>query len=276
MSETVAAAIRDAAQRLAESRDTARLDAELLMAHALGTDRSSMLLRSMADPAPADFRPLIERRLGHEPVAYITGVQEFYGRDFTVSPDVLIPRGDSETLIEAALECAPKAERVLDLGTGSGALLITILLETAKSHGIGIDLSAGAVAVARVNAQALGLIGAQARFLERDWHKEGWADDLGQFDLILCNPPYVETGAKLDPDVRDHEPHTALFAGEEGLDDYRVIFPQLGKLMLPGGVAVFEIGAAQADSVAEIARNAGFEVRLRHDLANRARALILT
>lgn len=276
MTETVAAAIRDAAQRLADTSDTARLDAELLMAHALGSDRSSMLLRNMADPAPAGFAPLIERRLGHEPVAYITGVQEFYGREFAVSPDVLIPRGDSETLIEAALECAPKAKRVLDLGSGSGALLITTLLEIEGANGIGIDASARAVDIARSNAQALGLIGAQARFLERDWHKVGWADDLGHFDLIICNPPYVETGAKLDLDVRDHEPHTALFAGEEGLDDYRIIIPQLGKLLSPGGVAVFEIGAAQADSVAEIARNAGFETRLRHDLANRPRALILT
>lgn len=276
MSDTVAAAIRDAAQRLADTSDTARLDAELLMAHALGTDRSSMLLRSMADPAPAGFASLIERRLGHEPLAYITGVQEFYGRNFAVSSDVLIPRGDSETMIEAALEFAPKARRVLDLGTGSGALLITALLEIEGATGIGIDASAGALEVARANAQALGLIGAQARFLERDWHREGWAHDLGQFDLVLCNPPYVETGAKLDPDVQGHEPHTALFAGEEGLDDYRVIIPQLGKLLAKDAVVVLEIGASQADQVSEIAQEAGFETQLRRDLANRSRALILT
>lgn len=276
MSETVAAAIRDAAQRLEAISDTARLDAELLMAHVLGTDRSSMLLRSMADPAPGGYTELVERRAAHMPIAYITGMQEFYGRDFRVSPDVLIPRGDSETLIEAVLEFAPRARRVLDLGTGSGALLITTLLEFKGATGIGIDASVGALEVARANAQALGLIGAQARFLERDWHKEGWADDLGQFELIICNPPYVESGAKLDPDVQEHEPHAALFAGEEGLDDYRVIIPQLGKLLSPGGVAIFEIGASQGEAVTSIAREAGFETQLRRDLANRARALILT
>ncbi|AWW72999.1 protein-(glutamine-N5) methyltransferase, release factor-specific [Erythrobacter sp. KY5] len=272
---TVSQALREAAQRLASTSDTARLDAELLMAHALGVNRSDMLLRHMADPRPEDFAALVERRAAREPVAHITGTQEFYGRDFAVSAQVLIPRGDSETLIDAALETAPHAGRVLDLGTGSGALLITVLMELEDATGIGIDASDAALKVARDNAQALGLIGAQARFLLRDWREDGWDDSLGTFDLILCNPPYVEEDAPLDPDVRDYEPASALFAGPEGLDDYRVIIPQLRKLLSPKGVALLEIGAAQGDAVNEMAQGHGFAVQMRHDLANRPRCVVL-
>ena len=273
---TIAEALHAAAERLAATSDTARLDAELLMAHALGASRSDMLLRHMRDAPPDAFAPLVDRRAAHEPIAYILGWTEFYGHRFQVEPGVLIPRGDSETIIAAALEIVPGAQRVLDMGTGSGALLITALLELDGAHGIGIDASPRAVEVAGANAQALGLIGARARILERDWHDAGWSHDLGQFDLVLCNPPYVEDEADLDADVRDYEPASALFAGAEGLDDYRVIIPQLGKLLLPGGAAVLEIGASQADAVGEIARQAGFSTQLRRDLANRPRALILT
>ena len=272
---TVAGAIRAAAERLADTSDTARLDAEWLMAHTLGVTRSDLLLRHMSDSAPDGFTALVERRAAHEPVAYITGTQEFYGRSFRVSPDVLIPRGDSEVLIETALEIAPHAKRVLDMGTGSGALLVTTLLEIEGAFGIGIDASPEAVAVAESNAQSLGLIGAKARFLERDWTREGWSAALGTFDLILCNPPYVEAEAALDPDVRAYEPASALFAGEDGLDDYRVIIPQLGKLLNSGGVAILEIGYTQAEAVTKIAENSGFAVSIRNDLANRPRCAVL-
>lgn len=272
---TALEAIRAAAGRLAATSDTARLDAELLMAHSLGVTRSDLLLGRCGDTVPATFDKLVERRLRHEPVAYILGSQEFYGREFCVSPDVLIPRGDSEVLIETALEFAPDARRVLDLGTGSGALLVTALLELEDVHGIGIDASPGAIEVARGNAQALGLIGAQARFRVADWHKAGWDDDLGTFDLVLCNPPYVEAGARLEPDVSEHEPASALFAGPEGLDDYRAIFPQLRKLLNDGGVAIFEIGAKQAECVCAEAGTHGFSTEIRHDLAKRPRAVIL-
>lgn len=270
----VGEAIRDATARLAATSDTARLDAELLMAHTLGVPRSHMLLNAMREPTPQLFGRLVERRSRSEPIAYILGKQEFYGRDFAVEPGVLIPRGDSETLIAAAREFAPGARRVLDLGTGSGALLITAVLELDDATGIGIDASTTAIRVANANAQNLGLTEATARFLLRDWNEPGWTDRLGRFDLVLCNPPYVEADAALDPDVREFEPAKALFSGPEGLDDYRRLLPELGKLLSDGAVAIFEIGARQTDAVSEIARNCGFVVERRHDLANRPRALI--
>lgn len=271
---TVSEAIRAAAETLAPVSDTARLDAELLMAHALGVSRSDVLLRAMQDPAPASFTALIERRAGHEPVAYITGIAEFYGLTLAVTPATLIPRGDSESLIEAALALVGATGRAIDLGTGSGALLLALLANRAGWQGAGIDASAGALAVAAGNAAALGLAG-RSVWHQRNWHAASWLDDLGTFDLILCNPPYVEAGAALDPQVRDYEPAAALFAGPQGLDDYRVIIPQLGKLIMPGGVAIFEIGAGQADAVSTIAVAAGFAAELRRDLAGRPRALIL-
>lgn len=271
---TVADALRAATERLSATSDTARLDAEWLMAHALGVSRSDLLLRHMQDEAPASFAALIERRAAHEPVAYITGWTEFYGRRFAVSPGVLIPRGDSEVLIEAALELCPSPHRVLDMGTGSGALLLTVLAERSGASGIGVDASATAIAVASSNAGALDL-GKDCQFERRSWHETGWADDLGMFDLILCNPPYVEEDAQLDPDVRDYEPASALFAGKDGLDDYRAIIPQLGKLLNRGGMAIFEIGHTQAQAVMAIAQNSGFSVEIRNDLANRPRCAML-
>ena len=271
---SVGEAIRAAAGRLAATSETARLDAELLMAHALGTERSAMLLRAMRDPVPQGFEALVERRAAHEPVAHILGHQEFFGRSFKVTPDTLIPRGDSEVLVEAALERKREAARVLDLGTGTGALLLSVLAET-QARGVGTDRSPAALAVAHDNADLLG-VEDRARFHLLDWTRDGWADDLGQFDLVLCNPPYVEEEAVLDPDVRAHEPHGALFAGPEGLDDYRIILPQLRSLMSEGAVAILEIGHEQSPAVSEIARGEGFAVELRHDLAGRPRALILT
>lgn len=271
---TVGEAIRAAAERLAPASDTARLDAELLMAHALRVSRSEMLLKAMRDPAPEGFAALVERRMGHEPVAYITGEAEFYGLRLAVTPATLIPRGDSETLVEAALELKPDAQRVLDLGTGSGALLLAVLTTCGKAQGVGLDRSEAALDVARGNAGTLGLR-PQARFVAGDWHATGWADGLGTFDLVLCNPPYVEADAVLDRQVQAFEPASALFAGSEGLDDYLVLIPQLRALMNPGAVAILEIGANQADAVSAIAADAGFTTTLRRDLAGRARALVL-
>jgi len=271
---TVGEAIRTAAGRLAASSDTARLDAELLMAHALGMSRSDMLLKAMQGPAPESFAALVERRAGQEPVAYITGEAEFYGLTLRVTSDTLIPRGDSETLVEAALERVGGTGRALDLGTGTGALLLAVLAGREGWEGVGIDASPGAIAVARANAETLGLADRSAWHL-RNWREAGWGDDLGTFDLILCNPPYVEEDAALDPQVRDFEPATALFAGPEGLDDYRILIPQLRALMNRGALAILEIGANQAEAVATLARHAGFTSELRRDLAGRARALLL-
>ena len=272
---TVADALRAASSRLAETSDTARLDAELLMAHALGCARSDVLLRHMRDPVPEPFGALVERRLGHVPVAHILGRQEFYGLDFRVTPDTLIPRGDSEVLVDAALAVQGDVRFVLDCGTGTGALLLAVLAHLPQARGVGTDRSAAALAVATENAAALGLA-TRARLVQADWDVPGWADGLdGPFDLILTNPPYVEDAAEIAASVRDHEPAGALFAGPEGLDAYRVLLPQLPALLAPGGTALVEIGASQAAGVAALARAAGFAVTVHRDLAGRDRALQL-
>lgn len=270
----IAAALRAAADRLATGSDTARLDAEVLMAHALGVSRSDVLLRHMRDPVPAGFAALVERRASHEPVAYITGHQEFFGLPFAVSPAVLIPRSDSEVLVETALAARPDALRVLDCGTGSGALLLAALAQLPAATGVGIDRSDAALAVARRNVAALGLAD-RAELRVADWTQSHWADDLGQFDLILANPPYVEDAADLAAAVRDHEPAGALFAGPDGLDDYRVLVPQLPALLAPGGTACVEIGHRQAETVGAIAAAAGLAATLHRDLGGRPRVLEL-
>lgn len=272
MSDTVTQALREAANRLSETSDTARLDAEVLMAHALGVSRSAMLLSHGRGAVPDSFAALVERRLCHEPVAYITGSQEFFGLEFAVSPDVLIPRGDSEVLVEAALAARPDARRVLDLGLGSGALLLAVLHNLPQARGIGIERSPGALAMARANAQALGLT-PRADLRPGDWTQPDWTAGLGTFDLILANPPYVEADAPLAPSVRDHEPASALFAGAEGLDDYRILLPALPALLAPGGAALIEIGHTQAEAVSALAAAQGLAARLHRDLGDRPRVL---
>lgn len=271
---SVAEALREAAKRLAATSDTARLDAELLMAHALGVSRSDLLLRHMQEEAPDSFAALVERRSTHEPVAYILGRKEFYGRGFLVAPGVLIPRMDSETTVAAALDACPAPTRVLDCGVGSGALLLTVLVERPAAAGIGIDRSAEALVIASGNTALCGLTD-RTQLLRRDWAEPGWADDLGRFDLVLANPPYVEEDAPIAPAVRDWEPAGALFAGAQGLDAYRVLIPQLPGLLADKGVAVIEIGATQAEQVTAIAANIGFTAELRRDLGGRPRALVL-
>lgn len=269
----VGEALRAATVRLSATSDTARLDAEVLMAYALGCSRTDMLLRHMVAPVPDGFDALIERRLTHEPVAYITGSAEFYGLELAVSPAVLIPRGDTETLVEAAREAfADKARpaRILDLGTGSGALLLAALSLWPDAEGLAIERSPEALAVAKANASCHA---PSARLLEGDWTRAGWAQGLGTFDLVLSNPPYVEADAELDASVRGHEPASALFSGPEGLDDYRILIPQLPGLLSDRGVAIVEIGWTQADAVSAIAQAAGMTARIHHDLAGRKRAV---
>ncbi|WP_298200527.1 peptide chain release factor N(5)-glutamine methyltransferase [Novosphingobium sp.] len=269
---TITEALREAATTLSATSDTARLDAEVLMAHALGVTRSDLLLRHLRNPVPETFAALVERRLGHEPVAYITGRREFFSLPLRVSPAVLIPRGDSEVLVEAALAAQPAARRVLDCGTGSGALLLAVLAQLRAARGIGVDRSARALAVAAGNAAALGLAPRSA-FLQRDWTRTDWAAGLGGADLILANPPYVASGAALAPTVAAHEPAGALFAGADGMDDYRRLIPQLPALLAPGGVACVEIGHDQAARVCALAGAAGLTARVHRDLAGADRVV---
>ena len=271
----IAPALRDATALLEGVSETPRLDAELLMAHALGTGRSELLLRQADFSVPSGFAELLRRRLAHEPVAYITGAQDFWDLSLRVTPDVLIPRADSETLIEMATDAfAGRAgpARVLDLGTGSGALVLAALSAFPEAVGFGVDASGGALAVAQGNADTLGF-GGRASFRHASWRAEGWSDGLGQFDLILCNPPYVEDDAALAPMVAEHEPHSALFAGPEGLDDYALLIPQIPVMLAPAGFAIFEIGHTQADAVSNLASKAGLSTEMRRDLGGNPRAL---
>lgn len=265
-------AIANAAARLAGGSDTPRLDAELLMAHALGISREALLLSHLQAAVPPAFGALLGRRLAGEPLAYITGTRAFWTIELAVSPAVLIPRPDSETLIEAAVEhfasTAPKT--VLDLGTGSGALLLAALDQWPDATGVGIDRSAAALAVARANAARLGLA-ARAGFVQGNWA----AGVDARFDLLLCNPPYVETGAALPPDVANHEPASALFAGLDGLDDYRRLSPRIGALIAPGGMAAIEIGATQAAAVSPLFAAQGLTATVRRDLAGLERCLVI-
>ncbi len=271
--QTVAQALREAALALAEVSITPRADAEHLMAFALGVSRSELLLRHMGDSVPSAFEGIIARRIAHEPIGYILGEEVFFGLTFRVSPAVLIPRPDSEVLVRCALAARPDARRVLDCGTGSGALLLAVLSRLDYARGIGIDRSQAALDIARDNARALGMA-ERAMMTLADWTLAGWLKGFGgPFDLVLANPPYVENDAILEPSVRDHEPVGALFAGPEGLDDYRVLVPQLGALLAPGGVACVEIGAGQAEAVSALAEAAGLAATVHHDLAGRSRVV---
>jgi release factor glutamine methyltransferase len=264
-------ALAQAAARLAAVSDTPRLDAELLLAHAAGVSREALLLHGLAG-VPEGFDGLVARRAGHEPLAYITGRRDFWTIELQVSPAVLIPRADSETLIEAAVaHFAGTAgpDRVLDLGTGSGALLLAALAEWPLATGVGVDCSAGAVAVARANAERLGLA-ARATVLEGDFSAA-----TGRYDLVLCNPPYVPDGAKLMRDVACFEPAGALYSGPDGLDDHRRLSHLIGELIAPGGIACAEIGADQAKMATSLYVASGLRVDLRPDLAGRPRCLIL-
>jgi len=266
--------IRGAMARLAPVSDTPRLDAELLAAHALGLSREEMILRLPRLDVPADGEALLARRLAHEPIAYIVGHRDFWTLSLRVTPDVLVPRPDSETLIEAAIahfEGGAGPARVLDLGTGSGALLLAALDVWRGATGTGIDISPGAIEVAWDNAERCHM-SARADFRIGDWGA-GLAE---RFDLILCNPPYIREDAMLPRDVREHEPTGALFGGEDGLAAYRALAAQVGLLLAPGGAALFEIGFDQGETAGALFRVAGFDVDVVHDLGGRTRALRVT
>jgi release factor glutamine methyltransferase len=269
----IRAALAAAAQRLADMSDTPRLDAELLMAHALGVPRDDLLLRRLDDPVPEAFEALVARRLACEPIAYITGSRAFWTIDLAVGPGALVPRPDSETLIEAAIAYfeARAPATILDLGTGPGTLLLAALDHWRDARGLGIDRSEQALDYARANAMRLGMAG------RADFRAGDWGEGMDRtFDLILANPPYIGTGENLPEDVRRYEPASALFAGPDGLDDYRRIIPDLPRLLAPGGAAILEIGWTQAEAVSAIARNFDFDPIAYRDLGGRPRAIRLT
>jgi len=270
------ALLADMASRLAAHgiAEAAR-EARLLLGAALGVSQEEIVcgLLPLTPQEEERVESLLARRCRREPLAYILGEREFWGLRFAVNPAVLIPRPDTETLIECALSLFRRhaPQRILDLGTGSGALLLAALSLFPESRGVGVDLSAEALAVAEANAQALGLAD-RARFLEGSWESEAG----GSFDLVLCNPPYIRRGeiAALDPEVRDFEPRLALDGGEDGLAAYRVLLPALHNHLTEEGIAILEIGQGQAGDVTALARECGLVLRaVRVDLGGIARAL---
>ncbi len=268
--------LAEATARLADAGlEQPRREARLLLCHAAGLDAAGLLRQLHADhPAPG-FEQSVARRAAREPLALITGRQPFWSFDVAVSADTLIPRADSETVVEAALEAFPArdAARVLDLGTGTGCLLLAVLSEFPAAFGVGVDWSAAAAALARRNARSLGLDGRSAMVCGY------WATALeARFDLVLSNPPYIETAhiAGLMPEVSRYEPSLALDGGPDGLHAYRSLMGALPGLLTPGGVAILEVGAGQADAVASLARAAGLRPdAARQDLAGMPRALPL-
>jgi release factor glutamine methyltransferase len=270
----------EAARLLRESRIAApELDARLLICHAAGLSHEAYVARindGLEPHAAARFGAYIERRLEGEPVSRILGVREFYGRPFRIDQSTLDPRPDTETLVEAALAVVDREAplRILDLGTGSGCILITLLAELPLATGLGIDTSPAAVDIARLNAQILG-VGDRASFVAGDWLE---AVEV-TFDLVVANPPYLSAAdmAALSPEVRDHDPRAALDGGHDGLSAYRRIVPGLRKALRPGGFALFEVGPDQAQAVLRLLAEAGLDAgegqRLWRDLAGRARVV---
>ena len=272
--KAIARAVDDAARQLSRSSDTSRLDAELLMAEALHIDRDRLLLAPPDRQVPERFWDMVKRRSEGEPVAYITGRRAFWNIELHVGPGVLVPRPDSEVLIASAIEHfegtgGPK--RILDLGTGPGTLLLATLDIWPDATGLGIDVSRQALSYASANARRLGF-DARMKLAQGNW-----AAGLSEkFDLVLCNPPYVPVDADLGPGVREYEPDEALFAGNEGLDAYRALAPQLPRLLNGGGLAAIEIGADQAEAVTALLARDRLKARVANDLAGRPRAVLLT
>lgn len=252
-------AVRTAARRLAEAGvETPARDARRLMAHALriDTDRLALASHDTLSPAAAvRFDAAVAARESRQPVAQIIGWRDFYGRRFRVTPDVLDPRPDTETLIDAALGAS--FDRVLDLGTGSGCILLTLLAERPGATGIGTDISPAALAVARTNAAHLNLSDRSA-LCSSDW----FSNITNRFDLIVANPPYIAADemAALSADVRDHEPHIALTPGGDGLAAYRAIAAGARAHLATNGRLLVEIGHTQAAPVSAILTQAGLRV----------------
>ena len=256
--------LKDGAARLAKAGiDGAVREVRLLLQAGAGIPIATQIAfpeRTIDIAAAARFEVLLERRVRREPMAHILGRREFWSLAFKVTADTLDPRPDSETLVQGVLDQVPDrfaALRLIDFGTGTGCLLLALLHELPNATGVGVDVSAAALVVATENADALGLA-PRATF-----HRGSWDDGIDPgFDIVLSNPPYIAGGdiAGLQPEVASFEPRLALDGGPDGLDAYRHLGPAARRLLVPGGLAAFEIGSGQADSVHRIMAAAG----LRH------------
>jgi release factor glutamine methyltransferase len=269
---TIAETIEHAAALLAPS-PTAHRDAELLLLHTTRMTKADLLTHpehELTERQTNHYQAAIARRALHEPVQYIIGTQEFYGRPFIVNPLVLIPRPETEHLVEAALALTPRPSRILDVGTGSGILAITLALELSHATVTATDISAPALAVAQQNARSLGAD--HVRFVASNLFAK--LDDA-RFDCIVSNPPYVATSEALEPQVRDYEPATALYAGEDGLAIYRRLIPQSFASLEPRGYLLLEIGQGQRDAIAALLQTSSFsDIRFIDDLQGIPRVAI--
>lgn len=273
-------ALRDAVMALQQAKiETASLDARLLLQHVLGVDSGQWLTGSvtvMDAKQYASYFDLIEKRKKRQPIAQLIGKREFWEWSFIVTPDTLDPRPDSETLIEAVLERVPDMSvplRVLDLGTGTGCLLLTLLKLYPQATGVGVDTCQAALAVAQANVEALEL-NQRTSLICSNWDEKV----TGAFDIVISNPPYIPTGmiATLAPEVREFEPRRALDGGEDGMECYRAIVPQLEQLLSPEGIAVFEIGMGQEKEIRELAAKNQLSVAVvRPDLAGISRCVVM-
>ena len=264
---TLALALTWAAGRLEQATiPDPRLEARLLVAWAL--DLSPQYVfgypeHQVDDTARHNLSLAVDRRARHEPMAHITGEKEFWSLPFRVNTHTLIPRPDSETLIDAVLAAWPdqaRGGRLLDLGTGSGCLMLALLNERPGWTGVGVDRSAAALDVAAGNAQALGLAD-RCVFVDCDWDENPLRDlGLGEFDLVISNPPYIPLSDRqsLQSDVVDYEPHGALFAGDDGLDAYNALVPQVAGVLKPGGDIFLEVGIDQSNRVEQILAEHGY------------------
>jgi release factor glutamine methyltransferase len=275
---TIADLRHEIAQSLTATSQTAALDARLIVANVLGCTANEVLLRDgEAVGAVVSFKAqtLARRRASGEPIARITGEKEFYGLPLALVPETLVPRPDTETLVDAAVALTDHEAEVtiLDLGTGSGAILLALLSQLPNARGLGVDISEAALAAARANARRLGLAD-RAEFAEGNW----MAGIDRRFDIVASNPPYVasEEIASLPVDVRDHDPHVALDGGKDGLDAVRAILAHLDLVLADGGVGFIEIGFGQARQVAEIASANRFACRFQRDLAGIERVAVLS
>jgi release factor glutamine methyltransferase len=277
----------DAAQRQLARKfrdrglDAPGLDARIILGHALGLDRTALAAHSdrvLTPEEAAGIAELSARRLGREPIARILGRKEFWGLPFKVNTDTLVPRPETETVVEATLSSLDDRRKarglsIVDLGTGSGALLLALLSEIEGAFGVGTDISFAALLCARENAAALGL-SARASFVVCNYG----AGLGGSADILVSNPPYIACGdiAGLKPEVRDFDPRGALDGGPDGLDGYRAIASDVRRLLAPGGVLALELGQGQLGTVTSIFAPVGLEpVTTRYDLSGIARALVM-